>query len=521
MSIVETHPDIASQWHPTKNDDLKPEQFTFGSDKKVWWLCPNKCSYGCLHEWETAIKTRCRNGCGCVYCSNPVKKKCEHMSIKYTHPEIAKEWHPTKNGDLKVTDITAGCGYKVWWLCPKTCPEGCLHEYQSIVAQRCAKNSGCLYCVQNTMKICIHMSIAHTHKEISKLWHPYKNPHKNAIIGEFSPGNQTPPTYYTIGSHYKPYWLCPNKCSHGCSHEWQTSIYHLTTDTGCPYCSNRKLCEHMSILYTHPDIAKEWHPTKNGDLDIKNISIGCHKKVWWLCPNKCSYGCLHEYEQVIHCKTISNQGCPYCCITNKKFCIHDSIEYTHSYILSEWDYEKNKTKPSEYTFGSNIKVHWICKENKNHKYIQPIVAKIQNKCGCPLCKNKTETLLLKFLIKYYPNIIHSFRKEWCKYKRELPFDFCIPSLKIIIELDGRQHFEKVLNWTPLKETIQRDIYKMKQAEAEGYKIIRLFQEDVYNNDEIWLETNLLPEIKSSDRNHMFISSIDDLYDEHIRVYETT
>ena len=60
---------------------------------------------------------------------------------------------------------------------------------------------------------------------------------------------------------------------------------------------------------------------------------------------------------------------------------------------------------------------------------------------------------------------------------------------------------------------------MKQAEAEGYKIIRIFQEDVYDNDETWLETELLPEIKSSDRNHMFISSIEDLYDEHIRVYE--
>ena len=73
MSIFITHPDIAKEWHPTKNGVLKPENISFGSDKKVWWLCPNKCSHGCPHEWETAIKIRCRLNCGCVYCSNPVR----------------------------------------------------------------------------------------------------------------------------------------------------------------------------------------------------------------------------------------------------------------------------------------------------------------------------------------------------------------------------------------------------------------------------------------------------------------
>ena len=60
---------------------------------------------------------------------------------------------------------------------------------------------------------------------------------------------------------------------------------------------------------------------------------------------------------------------------------------------------------------------------------------------------------------------------------------------------------------------------MKKAEAEGYKIIRIFQEDVYNASEKWLDENLLPEIQSEDRTPVFISSIDGLYDEHIALYE--
>jgi hypothetical protein len=40
-----------------------------------------------------------------------------------------------------------------------------------------------------------------------------------------------------------------------------------------------------------------------------------------------------------------------------------------------------------------------------------------------------------------------------------------------------------------------------------------------NNDESWLETHLLPHIKNSDKNPVFISVLEDLYDGYIRVYE--
>ena len=59
------HPDIAKEWHPTKNGDLKPENFSYGSETKVWW----KCSKGDDHEWEAAIKNRSR-GRGCPKCAN-------------------------------------------------------------------------------------------------------------------------------------------------------------------------------------------------------------------------------------------------------------------------------------------------------------------------------------------------------------------------------------------------------------------------------------------------------------------
>ena len=34
-------PEVAKLWHPTKNDDLRPEAVTPHShDDEIWWLCP-------------------------------------------------------------------------------------------------------------------------------------------------------------------------------------------------------------------------------------------------------------------------------------------------------------------------------------------------------------------------------------------------------------------------------------------------------------------------------------------------
>jgi hypothetical protein len=43
---------------------------------------------------------------------------------------------------------------------------------------------------------------------------------------------------------------------------------------------------------------------------------------------------------------------------------------------------------------------------------------------------------------------------------------------------------------------------------------------VYNSNEKWLEENLLPVLQDSNRNHVFISSIDNLYDDHIALFES-
>ena len=95
--------------------------------------------------------------------------------------------------------------------------------------------------------------------------------------------------------------------------------------------------------------------------------------------------------------------------------------------------------------------------------------------GCSGCINKTETKLFKYLERI-DTVIQQYKQYWCKKKRYLPYDCCLPNLKIIIELDGAQHFQQVLNWCSNEKTRANDIFKMKCAIENGYRVIRLLQE---------------------------------------------
>jgi very-short-patch-repair endonuclease len=69
----------------------------------------------------------------------------------------------------------------------------------------------------------------------------------------------------------------------------------------------------------------------------------------------------------------------------------------------------------------------------------------------------------------------------------LLFDFCIPEYNIIIELDGLQHFKQVRNWSSPEEQNKSDKFKEKCANDNNYSIIRLLQDDVFNDKYNWLD----------------------------------
>jgi len=132
IALAHRNPELAEQWHPTKNGTLLPQDVASGSHAKVWWFCPN----GEDHEWISSVIKRA-SGAGCPICSG--KKVVVSNSLLNTHSELIKDWNFDKNQDLNPRDVMAGSTKKVWWQCTKN------HEWESSVRDRVI-GRGCPVC---------------------------------------------------------------------------------------------------------------------------------------------------------------------------------------------------------------------------------------------------------------------------------------------------------------------------------------------------------------------------------------
>ena len=157
-----------------------------------------------------------------------------------------------------------------------------------------------------------------------------------------------------------------------------------------------------------------------------------------------------------------------------------------------WDFTKNIGTPREY-FISSGKEFWFNCDRCNNNFKNKL-NHISSGTWCNKCFNKTEYKLYENLKILYENITFQYRVEWCKNKSYLPYDFCIEENKIIIELDGPQHFIQVSNWSSPEEQLKNDKYKEKCANDNGYSIIRVLQEDVLCDKYDW-KTELINNIE--------------------------
>jgi hypothetical protein len=281
-SLLSVYPEIALEFHPTKNGNITADQVLGGSDKKYWWKCPKDVD----HEWEASVGNRTKKkGTGCPCCSGQKLSKSNSLTTRY--PEIAREFHPIKNGNITADQVLAGSHKKYWWKCSK----GPDHEWEATVISRTSLGTGCPCCFGRNVSVT--NSLLSVYPQIALEFHPTKN---GTITADQVPS----------GSNKKYWW----KCSNGVDHEWETSVINRTKQkgTGCPYCCNQKVTLINSLTIRYPEIALEFHPTKNGNITADQVVGGSGKKYWW----KCSKDPDHVWESRVADRTLSGTGCPYC-----------------------------------------------------------------------------------------------------------------------------------------------------------------------------------------------------------------
>ncbi|WP_400240167.1 zinc-ribbon domain-containing protein [Methanomethylophilus alvi] len=392
--LTTSHPDIAKEWHPTKNGSLKPSSVTSGSNVEVWW----RDNFG--HEWKTKVVDRVRADQGCPYCRGKLLRGFNDLETSC--PDIAKEWHPTKNGSLKPSDVTKNTQKKVWWLGP------CGHEFFTQVYQRTAHGRGCPYC--STRILPGFNDFQTKNPKLAEEWHPIKNGERKPC--NFGPGDPT-----------KVWWLGK------CGHEWQATVNARNRGTGCPFCSNTRVLPGFNDLLTkNSALAAEWHPIKNGALKPDHILENSSKKVWWL--GKCG----HEWQATPD--TRARSGCPVC--LNRLFVpgINDFLSLEPD-LSKEWHPNKNgDLEPGTIKATYDEPVWWLGK--CGHEWQETPRARHYYRAGCPTCFRESKTsfneqALFFYIQKEFPDSKSGY---WPDFMEGRELDIYIPSLKTAIEYDG-------------------------------------------------------------------------------------
>ncbi|HEC67148.1 MAG TPA: hypothetical protein ENI23_17865 [bacterium] len=240
--LPETHPHLLKEWDYSKNGNLRPENASFGSHKRVWWRCRKE---ECKHSWLAAPNNRTKKARprGCPSCSGSVVSDKNRLPIKC--PELAKEWDFSKNKGLSPRDISYGSEKKVWWLCSNP---RCEYSWKTSVCRRACGREGCPACAGRVATE--KTSLASKFSELVEEWDFIKN-------------QELCPDEVTCGSHKKVWW----RCSEG--HSWQALIYNRTgKGYGCPICSGGSISR----------ISQKWldqlnMPKEDREYYIKKLGI--------------------------------------------------------------------------------------------------------------------------------------------------------------------------------------------------------------------------------------------------------
>jgi len=135
---VADFPWLVREWHPTRNDELTPDQVPAGSGDIIWWRCPDDDSPE--HEWQSQVRSRTIRGSRCPFCTNRIVAASDSLAV--THPDLARQWHPTRNGHLTPDKVTHGSHTHAWWICPTYKS----HLWRARISSRTSMLSGCPTC---------------------------------------------------------------------------------------------------------------------------------------------------------------------------------------------------------------------------------------------------------------------------------------------------------------------------------------------------------------------------------------
>ncbi len=302
-----------------------------------------------------------------------------------------------------------------------------------------------------------------------------------------------------INNRQKLKWECLKE---DCGEKFESAWSDIQSGNGCPFCAGKQVGLSNCLATKNPELAKEWHPTKNGDLTPYDITCSSGESVWWQCKDNIE----HRWKAIISSRNKGN-GCPYCSgrYPTKSY----NLLVCNPGLCEEWDYKRNKSNPEDYTPNSGKKAWWKCKEC-DYKW-KASIGNRNNGTSCPECnKSKGEIKIEQWLIdNNYIKIIQQDydilnnlnevnfnyfipQKEFNNLlgvgNKNLSYDFYLPQYNLLVEYQGEQHEIYIHGFHKSKKDFQKqqehDRRKKEYAQKHNIRLLEIWYYDFDNIEAI-------------------------------------
>ena len=320
--LATTHPQIIEEWDYEKNGELTPYSISYGSGKKIWWKCPLGHSYQATPLHRTIGSTNC------PICNSgrqtSFAEQAFYFYIKKLYPDAINRYTEIFDNrmelDVFIPSIRLAIEYDgVFWHKNK--------NREKIKYQYCKKNNIKLIRIKEASSDCWDIADKIYHRDnlddrknlqnlINVVLQDIELPRgtfmfhypdvnierdKNEILNSYhtkqlenslekthpklveewnySKNDTLLPSMFQAGSDERVWWICPT-----CGNEWQTSISHRTSGTGCNVCYRKQnrggLNPTSKEIYQYSidgDFIKKWDCISSASREMKinssNISM--------------------------------------------------------------------------------------------------------------------------------------------------------------------------------------------------------------------------------------------------------
>lgn len=433
-------PELAAQWDWQRNQNLSPQEITFGSNRKVHWVCDL-----CGHGWTASVHNRVM-GAGCPKCAQrygtSFAEQALYFYLKQVFPDCVNRDTTALEGhelDLYLPSIGVAVEYNGLWSHSTPRKKELDRQKRKLCEQKGillievneSKNKNChdpqrhqIYCVERQdyshlipvmdaisselmergdlrqpILVCLE-------RDRQKIYGQYLGSIRERSLGALYPhlleqwdtqrNGGLSPYAVLAGSGAKVHWMhTVTRDGTTFVHRWSSQVCSRTLrGDGCPICGGKQvLAGYNDLASTFPKLVKEWDFEKNQPLKPDQITPGSQKSVWWKHTVKTEHGeSVHSWRASVRAR-VSGTGCPVC---DGKIILagFNDLATTHPQLAAQWDQEKNELLPTEISYGYAKKVWWKHTVTDRfgkiwvHSWQASPNSRTNRSSGCPYCANK-------------------------------------------------------------------------------------------------------------------------------------